>query len=500
MGYLLGVVVLWVLVYFPPPLATLEEHDFSDSLVFSLMRRHQIQNQTADTSELLRIARKRSLSRFPALRNIKKDGYSKALNVSESLGIYRDGYVISLRLGSPPQVFQVYMDTGSDLVWVPCLDSFDCIGCEGYYKDNIRIHTFNPCASRSNKLEPCDSPLCLDIHTSQDSYDTCTMAGCSLRSLLKGTCPLSCPSFSYVYGDGIVTAGLMRDHIVFKGTSPIEKFSKFSFGCAGSSYNEPIGIGGFGKGVLSFPSQLGSALSYRGFSYCLRSYHFERYISNVSSPLVLGASAIPSGDGLVIQYTPMLSNPMYPNFYYIGLLGISIDNIQLELPLNLREFDSNGNGGMIIDSGTTYTHFSGTLYKEFLSILEAIIPYPRSRLYEKRTSFDLCYLVPVSQKYQGFPAINYYFKNNVTLILPCENHFYAFSAAPGNGDAAFEVHCLMLQSSDDVDYYGPAAILGSFQQQNFQVVYDMEKSRIGFEAKDCAAYSHDYPNYSNNYN
>ena len=163
----------------------------------------------------------------------------------------------------------------------------------------------------------------------------------------------------------------------------------------------------------------------------------------------------------------------------------------------MSEFDSNGNGGMIIDSGTTYTHFSGTLYKEFLSILEAIIPYPRSRLYEKRTSFDLCYLVFSPQSYQGLPTLTYYFQNNVTLILPTENHFYAFPAAAGIGNANSKVHCLMLQTFDDVDAYGFAAILGNFQQQNIQVVYDMEKSRIGFEPKNCSS---DRPAYNGIYN
>lgn len=498
MGSLSVIVVLLVLIYLPPLLVSLADQEMPDGLVFGLTRIEN-QNQTAeavDIPELLHIARKKSSSRFHGLRKSRRN--PKALNVSERLGIYRDGYVMSLRLGSPTQAFQVFMDTGSDLVWVPCLDSpestvFDCIDCDEYHQ---RIDIFYPRHSCSRKPVSCDRTFCLDIHTSADPYDTCIMAGCSLRDLVEGSCSMSCPPFSYRYGDGIVTAELMRERIVLKGPS-ITKFWNFCFGCADAVVNEPIGIAGFGRGALSFPSQLGSALSYRAFSYCLVSYRFERYNSNVSSLLVLGASAVPADDGL-IQYTPMLSSPTYPNYYYIGLQGISIDNIHLEVPLNLQEFDSEGNGGMIIDSGTTYTHLPETLYRKVLGTLEAIIAYPRSMEYENRTAFDLCYLVLSSQNYQGFPTITYHFQNNVTLSLPTENHFYAFSPAAGNGDASSKVHCFMLQSFEEVDVSGFSAILGNFQQQNIQVVYDTEQSRIGFELKDCLSSNHS--GYNNIYN
>lgn len=48
------------------------------------------------------------------------------------------------------------------------------------------------------------------------------------------------------------------------------------------------------------------------------------------------------------------------------------------------------------------------------------------------------------------------------------------------------VKCLLFQSMDDSEY-GPAGVLGSFQQQNVEVVYDLEKQRIGFQPMDCAS-------------
>ena len=139
------------------------------------------------------------------------------------------------------------MDSGSDLGWVPCLDPskptfFYCIGCEKYHK---RIDTFYPWCSHCSNLESCNSSFCLDFHTSEDPYDTCLMAGCSLRALHEGTCSMSCPPFSYRYGDGIVTAQTMRERIVVKAGSSTEKICNFGFCCAVATLNEPIGIAGF---------------------------------------------------------------------------------------------------------------------------------------------------------------------------------------------------------------------------------------------------------------
>ena len=56
---------------------------------------------------------------------------------------------------------------------------------------------------------------------------------------------MSCPPFSYRYGDGIVTAQTMRERIVVNAESSTEKICNFGFCCAVATLNEPIGIAGF---------------------------------------------------------------------------------------------------------------------------------------------------------------------------------------------------------------------------------------------------------------
>nr|CAD1844447.1 unnamed protein product [Ananas comosus var. bracteatus] len=71
------------------------------------------------------------------------------------------------------------------------------------------------------------------------------------------------------------------------------------------------------------------------------------------------------------------------------------------------------------------------------------------------------------------------------------NYFMGFeseseSAEEGGG----RVGCLMVMNggdgSDD-DYGGPAGTLGNFQQQGFEVVYDLEQGRVGFARRRCTA-------------
>lgn len=377
------------------------------------------------------------------------------------------------------------MDTGSDLTWVPCGNlSFDCMDCDDY-RNNKLMATFSPSYSSSSSRDSCSSRFCIDIHSSDNSLDPCAIAGCSLTTLLRATCSRPCPSFAYTYGQGDVLGSLTRDTLKVHGTSPGKTWQipNFCFGCVGSTYREPIGIAGFGRGPLSLPFQLG--FLHKGFSHCFLPFKFANN-PNISSPLVVGDVAVSVKENL--QFTPMLKSFMYPNYYYIGLEAITVGNgsAAAEVPLSLREFDSLGNGGMLIDSGTTYTHLPEPLYSQLVSVLQSLISYPRAGDVEERSGFDLCYRIPCPNGSVAdrvpLPAITLHFLNNVSLELPQGNHFYAM-AAPSNWTV---VKCWLFQSMEEGEE-GPAGVFGSFQQQNVEVVYDLERERIGFRPMDCAA-------------
>ncbi|KAJ6764593.1 CHLOROPLAST NUCLEOID DNA-BINDING PROTEIN-LIKE [Salix koriyanagi] len=348
-------------------------------------------------------ASRASLPSLPKASTSPRKKPTDVLDMMEPLREVRDGYLISLSIGTPPQVIQVYMDTGSDLTWVPCGNiSFDCIECNDY-KNNRMMASFSPSHSSSSYRDSCTSPFCVDVHSSDNPLDPCTMAGCSLSNIVKAKCSWPCPSFAYTYGaGGVVTGTLTRDTLRVHGR--------------------------FGRGALSLPSQLG--FLQKGFSHCFLPFRYANN-PNFSSPLVIGDTALTSKEDM--QFTPMLKSPMYPNYYYVGLEAITVGNVSaIEVPSSLREFDSLGNGGMLVDSGTTYTHLPEPFYSQVLSVLQSLISYPRATEMEMRTGFDLCYKLPCQNNSiltgDLLPSITFHFLNNVSLVLSRGNHFYAMSA------------------------------------------------------------------------
>lgn len=290
-------------------------------------------NQSQSHSLILGLTHSRSILPTPKpafnSKNIKP---TELLDMVEPLKEVRDGYLISLNLGTPPQLIPVFMDTGSDLTWVPCGNlSFDCMDCDDY-RNNKVMSTFSPSYSSSSFRDSCSTSFCIDIHSSDNTFDPCTISGCSLPTLIKGTCSRPCPSFAYTYGVGVVIGSLTRDTLRVHGSNPnvTREIPKFCFGCVGSTYREPIGIAGFGKGPLSLPSQLG--FLQKGFSHCFLAFKFANN-PNISSPLIVGDPATFSKDHF--QFTPMLRCPMYPNYYYIGLEAITVGNSSAtEVPLS----------------------------------------------------------------------------------------------------------------------------------------------------------------------
>ncbi|KAF3567065.1 hypothetical protein DY000_02013389 [Brassica cretica] len=460
--------------------------------IFNINQARQHKNPTSSPSSFLVLALTKSSVSLPTPKSETQERIKKPLEssigaVMEPLREVRDGYLITLNIGTPPQSVQVYMDTGSDLTWVPCGNlSFDCIDCYDFKNNNLKSSsTFSPLHSSSSFRASCASSYCVEIHSSDNAFDPCAIAGCSVGMLLKSTCLRPCPTFAYTYGEGGLVSGILTRDILKAQTRDVPRFS---FGCVASTYHEPIGIAGFGRGLLSLPSQLGFVQ--KGFSHCFLPFKFVNN-PNISSPLILGDSLLSGNLTNSLQFTPMLNTPMYPNSYYIGLESITIGTnvTATQVPLTLKQFDSQGNGGMLIDSGTTYTHLPDPLYSQILKSLQSTITYPRATETESRTGFDLCYKVPCpnnnltsleNDATMMFPSITFHFLNNAALILPQGNSFYAMSA-PSDGSV---VKCLLFRNMEDGDY-GPAGVFGSFQQQNVKVVYDLEKERIGFQVMDC---------------
>jgi hypothetical protein len=84
--------------------------------------------------------------------------------------------------------------------------------------------------------------------------------------------------------------------------------------------------------------------------------------------LLLGDPAVTSAPPGV-AYTPIQANPFYPTYYYLNLTGISVAGTPVKYPDGTFTIDStSGNGGLIIDSGTTLTYLATDGYNAVIAV------------------------------------------------------------------------------------------------------------------------------------
>lgn len=318
------------------------------------------------------------------------------------------------------------------------------------------------------------------------------MARCSLDSIETKDCgSFHCPPFYYAYGDGSLIARLYRDTLILSSL----ELKNFTFGCAHTTFSEPTGVAGFGRGLLSLPAQLATHAPQLGnrFSYCLVSHSFRYERVRKLSPLILGRyddeKQRNNGEKVEFVYTSMLENPKHPYLYCVGLKGISIGKKMIHAPEILRRVNRRGDGGVAVDSGTTFTmlpaRFYGAVMAEFDRRVGRV--HRRARGVEEKTGLAPCYNLDAAAE---VPAMRLRFVGgNSSVVLPRKNYFYEFLDGEDGVRRKRRVGCLMLMNGGDEEELrgGPGAILGNYQQQGFEVEYDLEKKRVGFARRKCAS-------------
>ncbi|XP_024391846.1 aspartyl protease family protein 2 isoform X2 [Physcomitrium patens] len=367
-------------------------------------------------------------------------GSTTAVGFTAPVAAARGEYLATVRLGTPERVFSVIVDTGSDLTWVQCSPCGKC------YSQNDAL--FLPNTSTSFTKLACGSALCNGLPFPMCNQTTCV--------------------YWYSYGDGSLTTGdFVYDTITMDGINgQKQQVPNFAFGCGHDnegSFAGADGILGLGQGPLSFHSQLKSV--YNGkFSYCLVDWLAP---PTQTSPLLFGDAAVPILPD--VKYLPILANPKVPTYYYVKLNGISVGDNLLNISSTVFDIDSVGGAGTIFDSGTTVTQLAEAAYKEVLAAMNAsTMAY--SRKIDDISRLDLCLSGFPKDQLPTVPAMTFHFEGG-DMVLPPSNYFIYLESS--------QSYCFAMTSSPDVN------IIGSVQQQNFQVYYDTAGRKLGFVPKDC---------------
>ncbi|XP_010527023.1 PREDICTED: probable aspartyl protease At4g16563 [Tarenaya hassleriana] len=377
------------------------------------------------------------------------------------------GYSVSLSFGKPPQTLPFVFDTGSSLVWFPCTSRYLCSDCLFSNVDPNQIPRFIPKNSTTTRIIGCQSPKCKLLFGPSVKCQRC---GPNTQN-----CTEACPPYIIQYGLGSTAGILLSETLDFTDLAVPD----FLVGCSILSTRQPEGIAGFGRGPESLPAQMGL----KRFSYCLVSRRFDD--TAVTSDLVLETgSGSKKTPGLI--YTPFRKNPNVSNvafqdYYYVNLRRIYVGGKRVKIPYEFLAPGSDGNGGSIVDSGSTFTFLERPVYdlvaKEFETQMGN---YSRDTRIEKLTGLGPCFNISGDESVT-VPDLVFEFKGGAQMKLPVSN-FFSFVGSSDNV-------CLTVVSETTVNptgvRSGPAIIVGSFQQQNYQVEFDLENERFGFMKKRC---------------
>nr|TKW20847.1 hypothetical protein SEVIR_4G116400v2 [Setaria viridis] len=249
-------------------------------------------------------------------------------------------FIFNLSVGtSSPQNISGILDITTPLVWSQCAPCTACLPPPA--------PTFRPNLLPTFAGLPCASQTC--------------------QRMLNQTCAADACGYIGVYGDDTNTTGyLATDTFTFDNVSV-----PMVFGCSGAStgeFSDASGIFGFSRRPLSLVSQL--ELSW--FSY-LWADNATRMKNSLS--------------------TPLLTSDLYPEFYFVNLTGIRVDdNKDLgDIPAGTFDFRANGSGGVFLSTTMPVTFLEEVAYvvkKELASKIESQGP---QRANGSALGLDLCY-------------------------------------------------------------------------------------------------------------
>ncbi|CAL1408938.1 unnamed protein product [Linum trigynum] len=345
-------------------------------------------------------------------------------------------------VGTPHVSFLVAVDTGSDLLWVPC----DCLQCaplsaSSYASLGQDLNEYSPSQSSSSKLLTCSHQLC--EHSSK----------CKSPSQ-------QCPYSVEYYSENTSSSGLLIEDVLYfasnddLGASNASVKAPVLMGCGmkqSGGYLEgiaPDGLMGLGPGKISVPSFLAKAgFIQDSFSLC--------FDEEDSGKIYFGDQG-PHAQ----QSTPFLTSNGNYTTYMVGVEGCCIGGSCLKQ----TRFKA------LVDSGTSFTFLPEDVYEKTVnefhrqvnSTISSFEGYPWKYCYES-SSPDL----------PKIPSMKLLFPMNNSFLI----HNPVFKVYSTQGFGGF---CLAIQPAD-----GDIGIIGLNFMSGYRMVFDRENLKLGWSRSKC---------------
>jgi len=168
-------------------------------------------------------------------------------------------------------------------------------------------------------------------------------------------------------------------------------------------------------------------------------------------------------------WVPLVPNPFFPSFNYVGLSGLGVGGTQLNISEDLYHVTDLGDEGAVMDTGITVTRLPTVAYGAFRDAFVAqTTNLPRA---PGVSIFNTCYDL------NGFvtvrvPTVLFYFSGGQILTNPTQNFlipaddvgtfYFAFAASPS-----------------------ALSIIGNIQQEGIQISVDGANGFLGFGRNVC---------------
>lgn len=190
-----------------------------------------------------------------------------------------------------------------------------------------------------------------------------------------------------------------------------------------------------------------------------------------TSYLLIGGGNVTGAGEKQMKYTPLLINPLSPTFYYIAIESVYVGGVKLRISPSVWALDEYGNGGTVVDSGTTLTLLADPGYEKILTAFKRGVKLPEPA--EPTLGFDLCVNVSGVSR-PSLPRLSFKLFGGSALAPPPRNYFV---------DTADGVKCLALQPVSSPSGF---SVIGNLMQQGFLFEFDRDQSRLGFSRHGCA--------------
>ncbi|KAH7415632.1 hypothetical protein KP509_14G054500 [Ceratopteris richardii] len=357
-----------------------------------------------------------------------------------------------MSLGTPPKLFLVALDTGSDLLWVPC----DCRQCSdanwASYGVNLGIDfaLYSPSTSTTSKPVLCNEAIC--------SASTLGSSACNASA------PQSCAyRVDYISANTSSSGTIVQDVIHFnqENGSGSNMTAEIYLGCG--SYQTgaflqggaPNGLFGLGPEVYSVPSTMArNKLISNVFSMCFSS-------QNQVGRLKFGEKPDAS-----LSRTPLVR--MTPSvFYVVEIEEIDVGGVRLNVSRKA-----------VFDTGTSLTMLPLVVAQKVGDAMGSnakLTSFPYNQ--GQDPMFTHCWNATTKAEIQALSSISFVFNGGGTW--PIKSPFIGF--VDNNGNLVFV--CLGIVA---IQGSNAPPIIGFNFMSGYEFFFDMEASTLSWGASNCS--------------